>query len=375
MTPVVSVVMPVYNGARFLREAIDSILAQTCRDFEFIVIDDGSTDESPSIVASYTDPRIRLIRTGAQSGVAAALNAGIRAASSDLIARQDADDVSEATRLERQIAAFRARPQLALLGTQATIVDASGAVRGRTERSLDVAALRWYALLDNPFIHTSVMIRRDVVDACGGYPEGSGRQAGELRLANDVVTDYELWCRVLVTHEAANLPERLVRYRVNAGSVTAVASSAPATSDTARAFAAAMQRIVRHNLEGWLEPARVAEDAGLLARFGRDIRAADASKFCDAFARLLTAYEKRYPGVASTPDFRRTLARQYDAIAYRIAPPDRFVSLAVYARALRRHPALAYDLSWTRALMLVTLGKSGRQAAHARRADGRRTAA
>src|SRR5471030_1969141 len=170
MTPVVSVVVPVYNDERFLREAIDSILAQTCRDFEFIVIDDGSTDESPSIVASYTDPRIRLIRTGAQSGVAAALNAGIRAASSDLIARQDADDVSEATRLERQIAAFRARPQLALLGTQATIVDASGAVRGRTERSLDVAALRWYALLDNPFIHTSVMIRRDVVDACGGYP-------------------------------------------------------------------------------------------------------------------------------------------------------------------------------------------------------------
>ena len=90
--------MPVHNGARFLREAIDSILAQTWSDFDLVIIDDGSTDESVDIVGSYQDSRIRLLRTGAQSGVAAALNSGVRAAEAELIARQDADDVSEPTR-------------------------------------------------------------------------------------------------------------------------------------------------------------------------------------------------------------------------------------------------------------------------------------
>src|ERR1044071_3222306 len=115
--PAVSVLMAVYNGERHLQAAIDSILAQTFTDFALVIVDDGSTDGSRAIVAGCDDPRIRLIALERNGGLSAALNAGLAAIESPLVARQDADDLSEPDRLARQMAVMRERPDLAILGS------------------------------------------------------------------------------------------------------------------------------------------------------------------------------------------------------------------------------------------------------------------
>src|SRR5690242_1454586 len=110
-----TVLMPVYNAERFLREAIDSILAQSLQQFEFLIIDDGSTDSSVDIIRSYTDSRIRFIQNERNLGISATLNKGIELSKTELIARMDADDISYPTRLEKQYQYFLTHPDCALL--------------------------------------------------------------------------------------------------------------------------------------------------------------------------------------------------------------------------------------------------------------------
>src|SRR5437764_8551601 len=196
--------MPVYNGERHLRSAVDSILSQTYRDFEFLIIDDGSTDRSVEIVSTYVDPRIRLV-LGGKNGLSATLNRGLQLANGRLIARQDADDLSESDRLERQYAVMTARPDLALLGCQATTISEDGKPTGIVRRCTTADAIRWYSAFANPFLHTSVMFRADVARELGGF---NGAY-------DPFAQDYDLWCRLLESHRALNLPGRLVRYRVS----------------------------------------------------------------------------------------------------------------------------------------------------------------
>lgn len=209
-TPAVSVLMPVYNGERFLAEAIDSILGQTFTDFEFVIVDDGSTDASPAILADYAsrDPRIRVL-TQANAGIVAALNRGLAECRAPLVARMDADDISLPTRLERQVAFLGGHPAVAVVGTAFQLVsDTGGAgpvVRHATGHAAIVRGLR----RGNCLAHPTVMMRRDPIQAVGGYREF-------LRHAED----YDLWTRVAERHELANLPECLLRYRVHGGQVS-----------------------------------------------------------------------------------------------------------------------------------------------------------
>src|SRR4051812_12524034 len=124
----ISVVMPVWNGESFLAEAIESILAQTCRDFEFLIIDDGSTDGTPAILREFEarDPRVRVLWQQ-HEGLVAALNAGLAAARAPLIARMDADDVSTPERFELQLAYLQAHPECVVLGTAMLVTDPDGA--------------------------------------------------------------------------------------------------------------------------------------------------------------------------------------------------------------------------------------------------------
>jgi len=122
-SPQVSVVMAVFNGERYLRQAIDSILWQTMGDFEFIIIDDGSTDQSRAIVASYTDARIRVVENERNLGLATSLNKGIDLACGRFIARMDCDDVSYPERLARQLAALQKDPALDLVAVRTLIID------------------------------------------------------------------------------------------------------------------------------------------------------------------------------------------------------------------------------------------------------------
>src|SRR5690349_10671348 len=124
--PAVTVLMPVYNGEPFLREAIDSILQQTWADFEFLIVNDGSTDHTRDIIDSYDDARIRVLDQAQNTGLAKSLNAGLRAARAPLVARQDADDRSHPERLAAQVEFMRAHPEVALAGTQVRVLNKHG---------------------------------------------------------------------------------------------------------------------------------------------------------------------------------------------------------------------------------------------------------
>lgn len=210
MSPAVSVVLPVYNCPEFVGEAIESILHQSCTDFELIVIDDGSKDDTLSVVRRFDDARIGVF-TQENQGLAATLNRGIRIARGRYVARQDQDDVSMPERLARQVAYLDAHPRCALLGTWAEIWAGTRKTERAHRHPADNASLKFELLLNNPFVHSSVMLRKAALDAVGGYSTDPQRQPPE---------DYELWSRIAREWEVANLPEVVHRYREIAGSMS-----------------------------------------------------------------------------------------------------------------------------------------------------------
>lgn len=215
MDPVVSVVLPVYNCPRYVGQAIESVLAQTYTEFELIVIDDGSKDETPDVLRRYTDSRIRLI-SQANRGLAHTLNRGIELARGRYVARQDQDDVCFPERLAKQVAFLEAHPACALLGTGAEIWRGDTRTDRVHRHPSDNATLQFELLLNNPFVHSSVMIRKGALEQVGAYSTDRGRQPPE---------DYELWSRVARQFEVANLPEVLHAYREIEGSMSRVGPS------------------------------------------------------------------------------------------------------------------------------------------------------
>ena len=215
MAPTVSVLLPLYNCTAYVAEAIESILGQTYRDFELIVIDDGSTDETPRIAQRFRDPRLRFY-SQKNCGLAATLNRSIELAEGRYLARQDQDDISRPQRLLRQVALLDANPQCALVGTWAEIwKDRQPTGRAHRHPS-DNATLKYELLLDNPFVHSSVMLRKEALDAVGGYSTDQNRQPPE---------DYELWSRIARKYQVANVPEALHVYREVAGSMSRAGNS------------------------------------------------------------------------------------------------------------------------------------------------------
>jgi hypothetical protein len=210
MSPCVSVIMPVRDGARWIGEAIGSLAVQSFADFELLVVDDGSTDETGPIVtaAARLDARIVLIAQP-PSGVVAALNRGVDAARGKFIARLDADDRAHQARLQRQTDFLNAAPEVGLVGSWAGIIDAVGATVGRLQPEADPAALMRILQLRNPMVHSSVMWRAELTAAIGGY-----------RATFEGAEDYDLWLRMAERASIANIPERLVQYRRHGGNVS-----------------------------------------------------------------------------------------------------------------------------------------------------------
>ena len=211
----VSVLLPVYNCPRYVGAAIESILAQSFGDFEFLVIDDGSTDETPYVLDQYSDARIRRIRHE-NKGLAGTLNVGIGLARGKYIARQDQDDLSLPDRLAKQVAYMESCPECGLLGTWAQIMEGNQVAERYHRHPPDARQLRYHLLFNNPFVHSSVMLRKSVLEAEGGYSTDPKRQPPE---------DYELWSRLSRHSEVANLPEVLLFYREVPGSMSRVGPS------------------------------------------------------------------------------------------------------------------------------------------------------
>ncbi len=206
--PLVTVLMPIYNGEAFVAEAVESILDQTFQDFEFLVIDDGSTDKSVEIVERYDDPRIRLIRNEQHKELIRTLNRGLELAQGKYVARMDADDISLPDRLERQVGFLEANADVGACGTWVVLMgDREGEIWRYPESSEGVLCrLLFHASLAHP----TVCMRREVFDQ-HALRFDEGYQHAE---------DYELWGRASEVISLANIGSVLLRHRIHAKSVT-----------------------------------------------------------------------------------------------------------------------------------------------------------
>ncbi|CAG1016424.1 Putative glycosyltransferase EpsE [Anaerolineales bacterium] len=205
--PKVTVLMPVFNGAAFLRQAIESILCQTYRDFELLIIDDGSTDDSSFIISSYDDHRIRLFQNSGNLGLVASLNRGLDLARGSYFARMDCDDFSLPTRLEKQLRFMYANTDVGVCGTWYREFGGHDRITRCPAQHEDI----WCRSLFNPAVgHPTVMMRRSVIERVGlRYDETYCH--GE---------DFDLWSRMLSTVKFANLEEVLLLYRVHPGQIS-----------------------------------------------------------------------------------------------------------------------------------------------------------
>lgn len=201
--PKVTVLMPVYNGGRFLREAVDSILKQTYRNFEFIVINDGSTDNTCDILRTYSDSRLFVFEQK-NLGIIASLNKGIKLSQGEYIARMDADDISEPDRLAKQVEFLDNHPAIGVLGIISKIIDEQANELPKLNLPTNHKNILARLLLDNCFVHSSIMLRKNLFETHGYYSKNA-----------ILCEDYELFLRLSCVTQLANLPMPLHRYRMN----------------------------------------------------------------------------------------------------------------------------------------------------------------
>ncbi len=202
----VTVLMTVFDGMPYLTEAVDSILCQTLSDFEFVIVDDGSTDGTSDFLDSINDPRVRVIRQD-NGGTAAAANLGLKHIDTRFVARMDADDIALPTRLSKQLTFMKQNPDVGVLGTQVVPVGSAG-----HGKSLNLPCTHEELFSDmmsckHGLAHSSVMIDADRLKSIGGY--------WSLRL----IDDWDMMLRMGEISRLANLDEVLVHYRVHSGSL------------------------------------------------------------------------------------------------------------------------------------------------------------
>lgn len=201
MKPMISVLMPVYNSEKYLREAIDSIIFQTYTDWELIIINDGATDNSKAIIESYSDSRIRYFENPQNIGLIKTLNKGIDLCRGEYVARMDSDDISMADRFSLQVDFLEKNKDCAMCGTDAFIINGGGETTGEIMNFRTNEYLQINLLFSVPFVHPSVMIRTSVLK--------------DLMFDLNYIhaEDYDLWCRVADNHKVANIPSFLLKYR------------------------------------------------------------------------------------------------------------------------------------------------------------------
>lgn len=201
--------MAVYNGAEYLRECIDSVLAQTFSDFEFVIVDDGSTDNSREILNSYADPRLRIIANDGNLGLTKSLNVGLAAARGDYIARIDAGDLCMPERLALQVVFLDAHPDFVAVGSGHLIIDAKGRKTGASMKPLSDQELKFVILYFTPFCHPAAMFRRQL----GGNPVLYDESLS-------IAQDYGLWSKLFDQGAIGNLPHCLVCIRDDPEGIT-----------------------------------------------------------------------------------------------------------------------------------------------------------
>ncbi|MFY9579937.1 MAG: glycosyltransferase [Gaiellaceae bacterium] len=318
--PLVSVLLAVHNDARYLPVAVESVLRQTVDDLELIVVDDASSDETPTVLDAVSDRRLVILRNDEQLGLAASLNRGLDRADARYVARLDADDVSFPNRLERQLSRIRSDPRTAIVGAGVLDLDAEGRPGRLHQLPTGARAVRWHALFGSPFFHPAVLLDRELLDE-------HGLRYDPTYLESE---DYDLWSRLLAVADGDNLSEPLVLKRVHG------AQASVRRGDLQRSFQReiALREITR----------MVSDPAEAERAFGGQP---------DAYLELLRRFEERY-GIDETvrAAAAKRLARSGHPVqALRLAPmiPAR-VAAERARRALQRRAAHKQAAGWLEAL-------------------------
>jgi len=205
LTPLISVLMPVYNVEKFVGPAIESILAQSCADFEFLIVCDAPADASLEVVKSYRDPRIQVIEHAENRGISVTMNTGLQRAAGQFVAVMDSDDLAMPSRFEKQAALLAGDPSISICGSRAPLIDGSGNKIGEFKAPLG-AALDAFYWRPSPVLHPSAMYRN---------PQGRWRYSEGYRW----VVDYDLFLRLGRSGRIFNFEEPLVQYRRHTGAV------------------------------------------------------------------------------------------------------------------------------------------------------------
>ncbi|MFK7840345.1 MAG: glycosyltransferase [Bdellovibrionales bacterium] len=237
--PAISVLMSVYNGERFLDKAIDSILKQTFKDFEFIIINDGSTDKSSKMLQTYAkqDPRIILIEQE-NKGLIAALNKGIDCAKTPLIARMDADDIALPERLALQKTYLDENLEVIALGGAIEIIDENDSVFEKVEYPISADIEDYIFNRGSPLAHPAVMMRTQKVKELGGY-----------RYAYKHAEDYDLWLRMHKIGTIDNIKQTILKYREHTNKISVQNARAQAVTSVVARYAAKADKDPTTNLE------------------------------------------------------------------------------------------------------------------------------
>ncbi len=318
--PTVSVVLAVRDGERFVGQAVSSILQQSVRDLELIVIDDGSSDATSELLAAFSDPRLVVFRNQESAGLAAALNAGFARARGTYVARMDADDVALPRRLALQLDRLRSTPRLTIVGGGVAELDEFGRVGPVHVFPSGVLVTRWLSLFGTPFFHPTVVVdRKELVRH--GLRYDAAYDAGDAS-----TEDYDLWARLLEVADGDNVGAPVLLYR--------------------RHEAQASERLHEHQLElrrrialrgiAIVAPGLDSEAAELAWRVGdaREVPPGRASEAVDAHLALLDAFALAHARRSSElPPVRRRAASAVARIALRAGGSER-------ARLLRRAASL-----------------------------------
>jgi glycosyltransferase involved in cell wall biosynthesis len=320
-SPAVTVLMPVFNVARHLRESIASVLRQSFCDFELLAIDDGSTDESPEILAALGDPRVRVLRNERNLGLVATLNRGLAEARGEWIARQDADDISAPGRLAAQMAFARGNPAVPVLGCDALLIDDAGRPRGRWRTGGHADLVAWELCFRAPFAHTSALFRRSIVsERLGGYRD--------LRACEDL----DLWARMAAEFPVVTLRQPLVKYRLHGASIMA-----GATGDSARveAVRGALERHMAAMAPGLSRPERA-----LIASAWSGGALPEWPAYFEAVKMLRLNFLR---GRRKPPGFSRVLADEHYSLWFRAGRP-----VALLRTLAKAEPGLFARMPWPR---------------------------
>jgi glycosyltransferase involved in cell wall biosynthesis len=328
--PAVSVIMATFNGSATVRESIDSILSQSFTDFELIVVDDGSSDNTAFILESIGDPRLRLIRNATNLGIVGSRNRAFEAAQGALIAMLDHDDLSAPERLARQVAYMEAHPETALIATAAEILQDGRRFPTKHPAVTTPGLIAWLLHVDNPLLCSSVMFRAEAVRQLGAF----------MRQDYVYADDYDFFCRIATVGAVARLDETLTLYRVYAGN-TFKKHEAAMAENAARALAPFYARLFGEE---------AVETAALIVRHfsGRHPAPDEATlvRLCQVFDRVNAHFLARAEGDAVTCD----LLERHAAVLWRRVLQTTAREGGVAAAVLQRvRPAGIRLSAWERA--------------------------